>query len=243
MVGSCISFCGRIPATACARTEKVYNRGMNTTLNETRYQYGLRLALAAVCFLFFCFIAWQVQSGRTEDFDTMVDYAVYDLRNPVTKAILIPITYLGDWFSIVPLYALLLVIPATRHPYAFKAIPTGTIGFILYRILKPAFARPRPDVSLHLINQGGWAFPSGHSMNGVICYGVLIFLIWRNVESHKTRIILTVLLTALIVTIMFIRIFVGVHYVTDVLGGGSLGLAFLLCASVVLDKRFYEGKE
>ena len=213
---------------------------METTLNEKRYHYGPRLAIAAVSLLFFCFIAWQVCAGNTEAFDTKIDYAVYDLRNPVTKAIFIPITYLGNWFVVVPVLAAFLLFPGTRHSFADKAIPTGTVGFILYKILKTTFARPRPDESLRLITESGWSFPSGHSMNSVICYGILIYLIWRNVNNPRTRIILTVIITALILCIMFSRIFVGVHYVTDVLGGGSMGLCFLLCATVLWDKLFYE---
>ncbi len=204
-------------------------------MNKT-YDYKKRLFIAVVALACFGFVAYQVAWGRTDDFDMVVDYAVYDLRNPVTKAIFIPITYLGNWFSNVGTILVFLMVPATRKKVGLPAAVTGAIGVGIYKALKSYFARPRPDVSLHLIDQGGWSFPSGHSMNGLICYGVLIFLIWRGWPGSKGARAAAIGFTCLILAIGFSRIFVGVHFVTDVLGGWSMGLAYLMAATVVLDR-------
>lgn len=184
----------------------------------------------------FAFIAWKVMNNQTGAFDNAVDYFAYGTRGPLTKALLIPITYIGNWQLIVGLVAVLLVIPATRSKIGLPMAVTAACSVLIYKGLKLIFLRPRPDVSLHLITQGGYSFPSGHSLNGIVCYGILIYLIRTNCRSRKTANILTVLLTALIILIGWSRIFCGVHYVTDVLGGWSMGLAILMAATIIIDK-------
>ena len=96
--------------------------------------------------------------------------------------------------------------------------------------------RPRPDVSLHLIEQGGWSFPSGHSISGLLMYGLLAWLILRYARNQKFRIIAAVLLTLLWVGVGLSRIYLGVHYPTDVLGGWLLGMVILMITIAVIEK-------
>ncbi|MBQ1471416.1 phosphatase PAP2 family protein [Eubacterium sp. AB3007] len=206
-----------------------------------------RLVITGAALLVFVLVAYMVQTGRTASFDHAVDYAVYSLRGPVTNAFFSRFTHIGDGVCIVGFLAVLLILPRTRWPVGIPAAVTGAIGFGLYKILKTSFARPRPDSSLHLIQQGGYSFPSGHSMNVMICLGVVIFLFWRWMQrsegvSRRTVTIMMVVLAALILGIGFSRIFVGVHFVTDVLGGWSMGFAYLLSATVIID-RVLEKKE
>lgn len=91
-------------------------------------------------------------------------------------------------------------------------------------------------MEVRLIPQGGYSFPSGHSMNCIVCYGILIYLIRRYCPNKKAANILTVLLGLLIIGIGTSRVYVGVHFPTDVLGGWSLGLAFLLVSIIMLEK-------
>ncbi len=184
----------------------------------------------------FAFIAWNVVNHQTGGFDKAVDYFAYSTRGPVTRAILIPITYVGNWQTIVGIIAVLLILPKTRMKIGLPMAATAAFSVVFYKIMKLIFLRPRPDVSLRIITEGGYSFPSGHSLNGIVCYGILIFLIRRNCSSRKAANILTVLLTALILLIGWSRIFCGVHYVTDVLGGWSLGIAVLMAATMIIDK-------
>lgn len=210
---------------------------MEQQLNLNNNQnFTWRLIIAAVSLACFCFIAWKVVYQQTGNFDTAVDYFAYGTRNPLTKAILIPVTYMGNWQFIVAVAAVLLIVPKTRMSIGLPMGITALASVVLFKILKPAFGRARPDEALHLITQGGYSFPSGHSMNGLVCYGVLIFLVRRSCSDRRLANVLTVLLTLLILTIGWSRIFVGVHYVSDVLGGWSIGLCVLMVATIIIDK-------
>lgn len=204
--------------------------------NKSNYTPRFIIALAGL--LVFCFVAFCVTTQRTEAFDTAVDYFAYGTRAAWTKAILVPITYAGNWQFIVAVTALLIILPQTRKTIGLPMGATALVSVVVYKMLKLSFARPRPDLDLRLIWAGGYSFPSGHSMNGLVCYGVLIFLIRRSCRNKKTANWLTALLTLLILLIGWSRIFCGVHYVTDVIGGFSVGMAVLMVATILID-RFY----
>lgn len=105
-------------------------------------------------------------------------------------------------------------------------------GGIIDTIVKVAVGRPRPEVDEPIITAFSKSFPSGHSMQAVVCYGalLLVFLpllkgVWRRVAVGAT--------VMLVVLIGFSRLSLGVHYITDVLGGYALGAAWLI-ASVAI---------
>jgi membrane-associated phospholipid phosphatase len=112
----------------------------------------------------------------------------------------------------------------------FTSIGFGALGSLE---LKSYFERPRPEALLpHVPEVSGWAFPSGHAMNGVIVYGMLTYVLLRRVGAGERRIILMIA-TGLVLAIGFSRIYLGVHYLSDVLAGYASGLFWLaLCISV-----------
>jgi len=90
-------------------------------------------------------------------------------------------------------------------------------------VLKTAFQRARPDIQ-HLIAVGGYSFPSGHAMVATVFYGMLGYLIWLNLrERSKTAWIVPVLTALLIFSIGVSRIYLGVHFPSDVLAGFAAG--------------------
>lgn len=95
------------------------------------------------------------------------------------------------------------------------------------QLVKFFFRRPRPTHVDHLIVQGGYSFPSGHAMGSIITYGALLFLIIRASKSWKPVIIASLTLIPLIGLIGISRVYLGVHYPSDIIGGYSLGLAVL----------------
>ena len=203
--------------------------------------YRKRSIAAAVLLGCFILLALAVKSGLTQEFDLAVMQFFYSLRNSVTEAILIPLTHCGNWKVIVPLMLILVLHPLTRKRIGFPAALTGALGFAVYKVLKTAIARPRPDSAMWLVTEHGYSFPSGHTMNGLICYGIIAFLVWRALHiSARPRAAkrIAVLLGILVFFIAISRPFVGVHYLTDVVGGGCMGAAWLLCATIFWDKVF-----
>ena len=205
---------------------------------------SIRYRLYAAVFFtaLFGLIAYLVMTGRTEGFDSAVSGFALSTRNPVTEGILIPITYLASPPAIIAVPVIFLLIPKTRIKVGLAAGQPMLVTFLLYAVLKPAFARQRPDEALWLVAEHGFSFPSGHSMNGLMCYGIMIFMLQRYCHNKRIRDVMTILLAALIPLIGWSRIFVGVHYPSDVLGGFAIGTACLMLMTACLD-AFYGRKQ
>ena len=101
------------------------------------------------------------------------------------------------------------------------------ITVLLNQLLKYIIQRPRPD-GYRLITESGYSFPSGHSMVSMAFYGLIIYLIWKMVKNKKIKYISCGILAILIPMIGFSRIYLGVHYASDVIGGFAISIVYLL---------------
>lgn len=101
------------------------------------------------------------------------------------------------------------------------------ITVLLNQLLKYIIQRPRPD-GYRLITESGYSFPSGHSMVSMAFYGLIIYLIWKMVKNKKIKYISCGILGILIPMIGFSRIYLGVHYASDVIGGFAISIVYLL---------------
>lgn len=100
-------------------------------------------------------------------------------------------------------------------------------------IIKNIFQRPRP-VEYRIIEETGYSFPSGHSMVSMAFYGFIIYLIYKNIKNEYIKWITMSLLGILIIAIGFSRIYLGVHYTSDVLGGFLFTIAYLMIFTSVI---------
>lgn len=112
----------------------------------------------------------------------------------------------------------------------------------LNSIIKHVIQRPRP-VGYRLIDEKGYSFPSGHSMVSMAFYGYLIYIINTNVKSKWIRIVSTILLSTLIVLIGTSRIYLGVHYTSDVCGGFCVAIAYLMVYTGILKRMSNKDQE
>lgn len=108
-------------------------------------------------------------------------------------------------------------------------------SWIFNEIFKEMFHRQRPNV-LEMVKAGGYSFPSGHSMISVSFYGLLVYLLNRRIKSPLIRYTTTFILCLLILTVGISRIYLGVHYASDVLAGFSAGLAWLVIYISIIDQ-------
>jgi undecaprenyl-diphosphatase len=90
----------------------------------------------------------------------------------------------------------------------------------------------------------GYSFPSGHALMSITFYGLIIFMLWQNEKNNAIKWLLTTLLVLLIIFIGISRVYLRVHYASDVLAGFSVGLMWLLISLWALDKvEFYSSKK
>lgn len=160
----------------------------------------------------------------------LIDDNIYNLicklMNINTTAIMIFISYLGSAITLIGL-SIFFIIIFKEKKYSKLIILNLILVFILNIILKQIIARPRPNV-LRLISEKGYSFPSGHAMITMAYYGFLGFLIYKNIGSKKLKYTLILFLYLLVVLIGISRIYLGVHYATDILGGFAIAIIYLI---------------
>jgi len=164
-------------------------------------------------------------------FDLAVAEWFYSIRNDCLTSAFAFITHFGDVWFITALCILLILISYTRNNgFTWPLIAGAVTAALLQRLLKYMVKRPRPDIDMFLIEQGGYSFPSGHSLTGLVFYGFAIFLIRKKFPGRKLTKVLTFILASLIFLLGLSRLYLGVHYVTDVLSGWAFGgiLLFIL---------------
>ncbi|QAT63186.1 phosphatase PAP2 family protein [Acidilutibacter cellobiosedens] len=134
------------------------------------------------------------------------------------------ITHLGDPAVIIIFCLTLFIRSKTRKNIALPVSIAVMSSAVLNITLKHIFARSRPNI-LQLISETGYSFPSGHAMNNASLYVMLILLIWKYDESTSLKIIFSSICIILTVLIGWSRIYLGVHYASDILGGWLFGFA------------------
>lgn len=195
--------------------------------------YGLIVFIATFVFIG---VAVGVQTGYLDGFDDTVRYRVYSMRSDKLTVFWKFITHSGDRYVVILLGIILLLKKSLREKYGVKFAIAALSSTALYQIMKYIFQRPRPDLALRLIEQGGYSFPSGHSMNCLVSYGILIYLLLRYCENRRLAKLLSFGLGLLTILIGFSRVYVGVHYPTDIIGGWSLGIAVLVAMIYAFEK-------
>lgn len=113
-----------------------------------------------------------------------------------------------------------------RREAAAVAVTSGG-GVIVSNILKLIFHRGRPETASEFITRHTWSFPSGHSMNSIIGYGFLTLLLLDHIAGQRRRVAVMVAAVVVIGAIGFSRLYLGVHYLSDVGGGWIAGGAWL----------------
>lgn len=197
-----------------------------------------RLTAAALCIIIFVILLIAVMTGSAYGFDDPVREFIYSLRSDTLTVIMKIITYMGNWQIVTLLCIVLLAIKKTRCTYGVPVAAGAIFVTVLNKVIKSIVARTRPDVSLHLIEQGGMSFPSGHAITSMFVYGMLIYLLYvglQNMQSRRdiVRIVLMIILAIPMIFVGVSRVYLGVHYPTDVLAGWCLAGVVIVVESMI----------
>lgn len=195
-------------------------------------------ALFLGAFVGFVFIARRVFKVG----DTQMDYKVFDYLsqyvNETNNSIMQGITFLGKHEFLIPANLLLILyfLVVKKHKwYSIKVPAIALSSLALMFLLKNLFGRERPLTPL-LEEAKGLSFPSGHALMSVTFYGLIIYIIWQTVKNKKLRLALTIAMILLILLIGFSRIYLRVHYTTDVIAGFCMGFLWLVLSIYVIDR-------
>ena len=135
------------------------------------------------------------------------------------------ITEFGSAIVLITISILSLIVLKNKRS-AFLITTNLLFVFIFNRVLKYIIRRPRPEHML--ITESGYSFPSGHAMVSTAFYGYLIYLIYKNVKNKALKFSLCFFVGFLIVLIGFSRVYLGVHYLSDVIGGFLIAILYLM---------------
>lgn len=226
---------------------------MHDVMEWVRARYDAALLLAALAVVAgvwgFIELADEVFEGETARAD---EWILLFLRNsndlsdplgpPWLEEAARDITALGSTTVIVALTAAVAGFLLLRGLRGALGLLLGAIvgGTLLSALLKVSFGRPRPDIVPHLAHVETASFPSGHSMLAAIVYLTLGALLARLVERRALKLYFLGVAALLALLVGISRVYVGVHYPTDVLAGWAAGLAWAsLCwfAASYLQKR------
>lgn len=208
-----------------------------------RREIGLVSALLAVALalLMFAHIAEEVGEGETRAFDTAVLLAMRtgDLHDPIGPAwfelAVRDITALGGYavLTLVTLIAVGFLVTTKKYADALLLFVSIVGADILSETLKVGFARPRPDLVAHVVEVSSASFPSGHAMVSAATYLTIGALLARVQEERRVKTYIHAAAVALALMIGASRVYLGVHWPTDVLAGWCLGAAWsIFCVTI-----------
>lgn len=171
--------------------------------------------------------------GAADAADDAIRYWFYNLRTDALNTFVTKFTLLGNWQTITALCIVFLLIRPLRSSFGLPLSAGSVLVTIINKIIKHLVCRPRPSDIVHLIQQGGFSFTSGHSIASMFFYGMLIYLVRKHIKKRTVRNILTVLLIIPMIGVGLSRIYCGVHYPSDVLAGWFLGVSAIAAASLI----------
>ncbi len=159
-------------------------------------------------------------------------------RDITTSLSFIGITELGSTVFVCGVALCVGIVLAYRHKFVYAtAIGISVLGAGATALLiKEVVHRARPVRALQAYQETGFSFPSGHATLAAAFYGFLIYLVWRLMPAGFLRNVVVTALALLIVLIAFSRLYLGVHYLSDVIGGLVLGAAFAYLGAAFVRK-------
>ena len=196
---------------------------------------NIKWIILFICILITVLIAEDVMEKEIMEIDTigykiMSEHIISEEVTPIAKVI----TEFGGAIFLITLSIILLIVIKNKKIGILIWINLA-ISTIINQVLKNIIQRPRPT-EFRIINQNGYSFPSGHSMASMTFYGFLIYLIYKKVKNKYLKWTLISLLSILIILIGASRVYLGVHYTSDVIAGILISTSYLIMFISIIKK-------
>jgi membrane-associated phospholipid phosphatase len=191
---------------------------------------GLGLLAAVIVAILLAVLASEVREGEVQPFDDAVRMGVHGVSSPAATGVLHAITQLGSPFFLIPLtiIASLVFLHLRRIRGAILLTATMVGVTLLNWILKLLFQRARPVAFFGLDTPTSYSFPSGHALASFCLYGALAALVTARLRSPVLRAAVWAAAMLIVVAVGFSRVYLGVHYPSDVIAGYAAGFVWVL---------------
>ena len=201
-------------------------------MNNFIKKYYKWFILAALIFILGIIIK-ELSQNDLADFDAAIYNFIIQFKSSFMTNFFKFITFLASPIFLIILSILLFFIFKNKK---FGLLSLVNLAFItlLNQVLKILFSRERP-FDLMLIDESGYSFPSGHAMVSAAFYGVLIYLIWQTKIDKTYKKLLTLLLVLVIILIGISRIYLGVHYASDIIAGFAISVSYIIIMTALLN--------
>lgn len=195
-----------------------------------------RIALPIACLLVFALLAWQVlTAGPVVRLDLQVTEFLAARRQDWLTAFMLGVANGHD--SVVVLGATVLVALwrfRGRQLQDLAMLAVVPAGMLLNVGLKHLFERPRPALEEPLVHLSTFSFPSGHAVASTVFYGALCVLVFLHARTAATRALAALAAAAMVLLVTFSRVYLGAHYLSDVVAGVCVGVLCVLAFRTLL---------
>lgn len=190
-------------------------------MKELTSRFLLAFILCIGFGVLFGYVATAVGNDTLIDFDQTIIAAVQGLETPWLTAIMTTFTWIGSGLIVAPItvFAFFLLHFKFKHRAQALLLVVVIVGtVVLNSLLKLYFKRERPEIH-RILDATGFSFPSGHTMMAFSLYAILGVIIWRNLKTTSRRFMVIFLAVFMTLMIGLSRIYLGVHFPSDIVGG------------------------
>jgi membrane-associated phospholipid phosphatase len=195
---------------------------INSLRQQGVWLIGYLLILSVLAWL--CTEVWEQEAFSL---DRSLLLWIHQFANPQLDSVMLFVTALGDPGMVITVFISTIVWLGMKRRYAdgirFSIACGG--GLLINQVMKLFFAKPRPELWARLISEHSFSFPSGHAVGSMVVYGFIAYILAKDVPVYRRYIY--AIASILIIAIGSSRLYLGVHYPTDIIAGYGVGILWL----------------
>jgi len=200
--------------------------------------------VTSLTIILFIVLSILMYRGLLDKFDLETYHKMIKYMSPFLTLIVRIITNIGGPLMVVLICAFLVFNPKTRWKFGILVTFGTILSFVINWLVKILFARQRPEI-MPLVYEGSYSYPSGHAAVSVVMYGLLAIYFYQNIKNKKLKYLLLGLCIIFPIVIGLSRVYLGTHFMTDIIGGWLVGILMLfvsykLYKLLKIERRNYE---
>ncbi len=202
----------------------------------------LYFIIIALSIIAFTIVSVLMYKGMLDNFDLEIYNKTVKYMSPSLTLIVKGITTIGGPLMVVLICAFLVFNPKTRWEFGILTTFGAILSFLVNWGIKYLFARQRPEI-MPLVEEGSFSYPSGHAAVSLVMYAILAIYIYQNVKNKKLKYFLIILCVIFPIIIGLSRVYLGTHYMTDIIGGWLVGIPMLFATYKIYRSLKIEGRK